>query len=100
MRATGKRSRRSIIISVNDGHTPILACTESEKKVSTTPEEEREAAQGYGLCARFLKTHGFAYTAALYDKANAVCELKAHLLEEIERNTDDLKQAIQRSGES
>jgi len=66
--------------------------------VSNTPEDERSDALGYELCARTPKDHGFPGTAALFDQANTLCGLKPDVLEEIERNSEDLKKAIEQSG--
>jgi len=66
--------------------------------VSNTPEDDRSDALGCELCARILKDHGFPGTPALFDQANTLCGLKAEVLEEIERNSEDLKKAIEQSG--
>ena len=66
--------------------------------MSSTPEDERSDALGYELCARILKDHGFSDTASLFDQANTLCGLKAEILEEIEQKAEDLKRAIQQSG--
>ena len=67
-------------------------------KVSSTPEDERSDAVSFELFARLLKDHGFIETAALFDQANTLCGLKAEVLEEIERKSDDLKKAIEQTG--
>ena len=66
--------------------------------MANTPEDERSDALGYELCARILKDHGFSDTAALFDQANTLCGLKAEVLEEIEEKSEDLKKAIEQSG--
>jgi hypothetical protein len=66
--------------------------------VSSSPENERSDALDYELCSRILKDHGYPDTAALFDQANTLCGLKAEILEEIERNSEDLKRAIEQSG--
>jgi hypothetical protein len=66
--------------------------------VSSTPEVERSDAASFELFARFLKDHGFFDTAALFDRANVLCRQKAELLEEIERQSEDVKKILQQAG--
>ena len=66
--------------------------------MSNTPEDERSDALDYELCSRILKDHGFPDTAALFDQANTLCGLKAEILEEIEQKSEDLKRAIEQTG--
>lgn len=53
--------------------------------MSQNPEEERTAARGFELCARILEDQGYSHTAALFDEAQALCNVKAQVLEDIDR---------------
>ena len=69
-----------------------------ENRVANTPEDERAAARGFELCSRILKQHGFTATAALYEEAQILCTVKAMVLEDIERRSEDFRRSIEQSG--
>jgi hypothetical protein len=51
------------------------------------------------LCSHILKDHGFTDTAALYDEAQVLCDVKAKVLEDIDRHFEDFRKSVEQSGD-